>query len=309
MLFQGGAIVYNICSKDSIPMELREVKKSMLTYTRYSLSSLLTVNQTWTQITVSTSQCEPIYPRVLFFIRIPKSASTSFVSLLRSLAKPLSFELMFNPSGAYNWDSDIIKGVAKSIKFKKHKRIVYARHFYYVDFKLYGLSNFNYVAIIREPTSRFISSYFYYHFSTKPHIQGMLKPKFRNESLLECIARKHNGCAHNLMTKYFCGHERFCDLGNEKALSLAKENLKHKFVLIGLLEEMDLTLKVMSKLLPGYFSLASNLPDSNRNQHPKFITQEERAAIQKANTADDDLYTYAKELLHTTAAACHIHQH
>lgn len=183
----------------------------------------------------------------------------------------------------------------------KQGRIVYARHFYYVNFVHYGLTDYEYITIIRDPVKRFVSSYLYYHFSSKTHIQKMLKPAHKNESLLECISRRENGCAHNLLTKYFCGHQGYCRLGNKEALGQAKVNMREKFALVGLLEEMDLSLKILSQVLPGFFSqvysVDDDLPMVNKNEHSMVLSQEEERAVVAANRADIELYSYARELL------------
>lgn len=251
-----------------------------------------------------TTQCKVSHPRIVFFIRMPKCASTSFVSLLQAQAKILSFQFLFNPSGAYDWDNETTKKEAKLIQSKRGK-VVYARHFYYVDFELYGLTNFTYITVIREPISRFISSYLYYHYSSKPHIQKMLKPKHKNESLLECVARKHNGCAHNWLTKYFCGHKQVCSTSDASALTTAKANMLHSFAAVGILEETDLTLRVFSKVLPGFFTVA-DLPKFNKNQQSMVLSMEEEETVLRINSADMELYAYARELLQTTSISCHV---
>lgn len=253
----------------------------------------------------SRQQCKVTAPRVLFFIRMPKCASTSFVNLLQSLSKSQSFTLLFNPSGAYDWDKSTIRAEARQVMSKRGK-VVYARHFYYVDFQPYGVKNFTYVTVIREPVARFVSSYLYYHFSTRPHIQSMLKPEHRHESILECTSRKHNGCAHNWLTKYFCGHQKHCAAGDSQALVTAKQNM-HKFAAVGVLEEMSLTLKVFGMVLPEYFSsTAPQIEALNRNERSMVLSAEEQEAIQRANAADIELYAHARDLLHTTANSCKI---
>lgn len=111
---------------------------------------------------------------VLFFIRIPKAASTSFVHLLKDMELGGQFKLMFQPSGASDWDLAVTKKVAETVKRASKKgigKLIYARHFYYVDFNTFGLHNFAYITILRHPVNRLISSYLYYHFSSKQHIQ------------------------------------------------------------------------------------------------------------------------------------------
>ena len=255
-----------------------------------------------------SSECKPVDPRVVFFIRIAKCASTSFVHLLRTLSKSSSFDLFFHPSGAYDWDVRTMKQVADLAKTKRRK-FVYARHFYYVDFHPYDLKDYTYITFIRDPVTRFISSYLYYHFSSKAHIQAIVDPTHKNESLMSCLEHQHEGCTPNLMTKYFCGHHRFCKLGNEEALRTAKENLKKDFVAVGLIEEMDTSLNVFVKTLPILFTKEGLkepiLPNVvNKNENSMEFSVEEKRAVQNANLADIELYRYARELLHKKALAC-----
>lgn len=252
-------------------------------------------------------ECKPVDPRVVFFIRIAKCASTSFVHLLRTLSTSSSFDLFFHPSGAFDWDVRTMKQVADLAKSKQRK-YVYARHFYYVDFHPFNLKDYTYITFIRDPVSRFISSYLYYHFSSKAHIQTILDPAHKNESLMSCLEHQHEGCTHNLMTKYFCGHHRFCKLGNEEALRTAKENLRNDFVAVGLVEEMDKSLKVFIKTLPTLFRNLDQEPVlrnvDNKNEHHMEFSDEEKHAVQNANLADMELYRCARELLHEKALAC-----
>lgn len=257
--------------------------------------------------TEPTAQCRVAHPQVLLFIRMPKCASTSFMSLFRSLAKPLSFQLHFDPSGAYDWKDSTIKKEAQLIKSKSQKqKLLYAKHFYYTDFERYGLTNYTYLTVMREPMTRFVSSYLYYHYSSKSYIQRMLKPRYKNESLLECISRGLNGCAHNWLTKYFCGHQRVCRSGNRTALTMAKANMKLHFAAVGIVENVDLTLKVFAKVVPGYVAWSNDLPQSNKNEQSMHLSAEEDEAVRRANAADIELYAYARELLQATVTSCHI---
>ena len=252
--------------------------------------------------------CKSIDPNVMFFVRIPKCASTAFVDFLRVLGKHGQFEFFFHSSGAYDWDRVNMRKVADFVRSKKGRRFVYARHFYYVDFHQFGLLQYTFVSIIREPVSRFKSSFLYYHYSSKQHINAILDHRHSGETLLSCIEHHHEGCAHNWMTKYFCGHERFCKLGNEQALEYAKENLRKEFAVVLILEEIELSFKVLKTILPNYFSqvdpLKFKLPRINENKKSLNLTTEETQAIRRVNTADLELYNYAKELLHKQARAC-----
>ena len=51
---------------------------------------------------------------------------------------------------------------------------------------------------------------------------------------------------------YFCGHQWFCFLGNnEQAFKMARKNIEDKFIFIGVLEELELSLKLFEKSMPG----------------------------------------------------------
>jgi len=57
------------------------------------------------QPSFNQSHCRPLHPSVMFFVRIPKCASTSFIEVLHKLSNANdNFELFFHPSGAFNWD-------------------------------------------------------------------------------------------------------------------------------------------------------------------------------------------------------------
>ncbi len=186
--------------------------------------------------------------------------------------------------------------------------LLYARHFYYVDFRSYGLEDYTYITIIREPISRFVSSYLYYHFSSKKYIQRMLDRSHAKETLMDCLEHEHDGCTTNLLTKYFCGHEKFCRLGNDAALRVARENLRTQFAAVGVMEEMELSMQVFRTVLPDFFEKLGSpglvLAGLNHNEHSLNITSEQREAIALANSADVALYRYAVDLLHGKAREC-----
>ena len=257
---------------------------------------------------MNQSVCKPLHPTVMFFIRIPKCASTSFVELLHKLTQVNdNYELYFHPSGAFDWDTATMSKVAALVSSKAQpgKRFVYARHFYHVDFRPFGLENYTYVTLVRNPVSRLLSSYLYYHFSSKAHIQRILDPRHKNESLEECLVYEHDGCKRNLMTKYFCGHMKFCKLGDKKALECAKENLRTHFVAVGIMEDIDLSLKVFEAVLPDYFhGMDHTLPLLNPNEHRLPLTNTLTEFIQETNSADVELYNYARTLLLQKARNC-----
>ena len=108
------------------------------------------------------------------------------------------------------------------------------------------------------------------------------------------------------MTKYFCGHAFWCKLGNDRALQEAKRNLRDNFAVVGIVENMELTVEVMKVILPQFFGRASQeaLPSQNRNSQTLQLSKAERQQVTEANAADMELYSYAVRLLHEKAKQC-----
>lgn len=267
------------------------------------------LNKTIARSNVTFLQCVSPSPRAVFFIRIPKCASTSFVDVLRKLSKKSgAFDVFFHPSGAYDWDRDTMRQVAGQVQssIPRNKGFVYARHFYHVDFHKFGMMNYTYLTIIRDPVARVVSSYLYYHFSSKPHIRAMLDPSHRGETLETCLQHEHEGCTSNLMTKYFCGHARFCKLGDRQALEVAKHNLRTQFAAVGIMEEMELSLRLFKAVLPDYFRTldVSLLSVLNKNEHSLEVGPVTREVIAAANKADLELYSFAYEILRRKVSVC-----
>lgn len=261
--------------------------------------------------------CAPQRPAYLFVIRIAKCASTSIVEVLRGLSREKGFPFIFHSSGAYNWGQREVESVESVCRSRRRgvnggravvDTVVYSRHFYYTPFPGLG-SSVRYITFVREPVARVVSSYFYYHFSSKPGIRSLVPAEHRQEDLVECVVLNHEGCTANLMTKYFCGHEPFCSSGSPAALQQAKLNLQHHFLVVGAVEEMETSLHLLALLLPDIFGNQGvvTLPVSNQNEHLAEVSEEERQAIAQHNKADIELYAFALAQLKGKLEHCLVH--
>ena len=63
----------------------------------------------------------------------------------------------------------------------------------------------------------------------------------------------------SLQTEFFCGLDQECTrpLDASVALSKAKQNLREKFAVVGVLEDLSGSLKVLQARLPTYFDSIS----------------------------------------------------
>ena len=130
-------------------------------------------------------------------------------------------------------------------------------------------SSIAYINILRDPIERFISSYYFSRFGSDVTINlkslnkaTNVNPKYINETVEECIKFNRPECQektfNNLMTKFFCGREKFC-FGDEevdkiRAIELAKSNLVKVYKVVGIYEELELSVKLMEANFPEVFS-------------------------------------------------------
>jgi len=95
-------------------------------------------------------------------------------------------------------------------------------------------------------------------------------------------------------------------MGTTKALETAKSHIRDHFAAVGILENLEVTMKVMQKVLPLFFSRVNKtaFPKVNKNEHTKVLTPTEELAVKNANLADIELYRYSKEMLLELADDC-----
>ena len=74
-------------------------------------------------------------------------------------------------------------------------------------------------------------------------------------SIDECVMKNHKECLHpwSNLIPYFCGHSKLCMTRNETALHYAKLNIKNKYIAVGLVEDIESSLKLLEYVLPDYF--------------------------------------------------------
>jgi len=112
------------------------------------------------------------------------------------------------------------------------------------------------------------------------------------------------------MTQWFCGGGAMCDTKTKRgmaALIRAKLVLKRNYAFVGIREYWDASLKILSKLLPGYFrsGIASNYISLDNGYSRAALLQEStKQAILKANTLDTELYNHALATLDQVYRTC-----
>ena len=200
----------------------------------------------------------------------------------------------------------IIERAARAIG----NNIFYNAHFYFRD-NLKIQRTHTYINQVREPVSRYISHYSYMHNTRhRPawRINKMIRNGELNETIQQCFERESQGCKKNLMTRFFCGPEKFCKNDGRRALKRAKENILKHYAVVGLLEHFHLTLKVLQRRLPYFLPVFPRNSDVKMNQAVKrssnFVSEEIMLRIKQANWADVELYDFVKQLFWRQVKAC-----
>ena len=259
--------------------------------------------------------CQPLYPTVLLFNRIFKTASTTMMDLMKDVGQTMGYGLRigstedwYDTGRAYPYPG-IITTEAQRI-LARHERAAFAAHFYFRGTLALRASH-TYINQVREPVSRVVSHYFYMHTSTdrpKHRIQEMIESGEYNETLEECFHRQHKGCQSNVLTRFFCGEQPFCRRGSGNALAQAKENIKRYYASVGLVEHFDVYLQILHKRLPHFFKHLSDSEYKSAKITPAYdresVSAETIELIRAANHADIQLYEYIKKLFWEQAKNC-----
>lgn len=124
----------------------------------------------------------------------------------------------------------------------------------------------------------------------------------------------------NLMTEYFCGFGPECsDLCSDRALARAKHVLRTEYMLVGMLEELNTTVKLLERVLPSWFAglhevfttLHEGGEDRMRRRQGVKGTQNPliespspttRQLLEEWNAPDIELYAVAKQLFYRKKA-------
>jgi dermatan/chondrotin sulfate uronyl 2-O-sulfotransferase UST len=104
---------------------------------------------------------------------------------------------------------------------------------------------------------------------------------------------------------YFCGQQDECSVLQSKwALETAKANIEHWYPVVGILEDLQMTLFVLENKLPLFFKGASHIyfnelkePHKNRGKPRRSLPREARQFLQQKLSHEYELYIFAKQRL------------
>ena len=210
--------------------------------------------------------------KTLIFNRIAKTGSQSIIELLVQLKhkngiEPLiqlkQVEHLMEPPKLI---SEFIGTVDRATR-----ALAVIRHYNFVDFEEYGgIFTPTYINVVRNPVDKIVSWFYYWRAAWNVVERKMAypneplpDPEFLRKDFDSCVLSGDPECQyvpgssvlshndHRSQIMQFCGHEFYCaEFNGERAFNKAKENVEKFYPVVGVLEDMNKTLKVFEAKLP-----------------------------------------------------------
>ncbi len=223
---------------------------------------------------------EHTVPSTLIFLHIPKTAGTTFKTILRK-QYPSSeiFPILNNVDGQREFES-------LPVAVKSRYRVLHGHIYFGIHEHLSQPST--YLTILRHPIKRVLSSY--YFIRERPHLrQHELAQQMSLEEFVSSRAGLQNG-----QTRMLSGI-RTEDPCTPEMLEKAKYNLANCFSLVGLTERFDETVILAKHTFNWSMPYYVRRNKSNRPEVEE-LPESAIATISEHNQFDLQLYDYARQL-------------
>lgn len=230
------------------------------------------------------------------YLHVPKAGGTTLNHIL---------DRKFRKSKQYNYSTltpeKCIERIRKMPARQKKNIGLIRGHFVYGFHTWFEIEEPKYFTVLREPVQRVMSHYKYSALKKNHYLfeQRQSKEISLEEYVTSISPEARNGAAKQIAGVYvndnfgYGKHIKECD-NQELLYDIAIENIKKHFVMIGITEEFDKTLFLLSKLFGGwgnyyYYKMNQNIQRKESNYQ---ISDKERECIVEHNWADIKLYDY-----------------
>lgn len=221
------------------------------------------------------------HQQLLFFNRVPKVGSQTFMELLRRLS--IRNEFTFHRDAVQRVETIRLAPPQQQELAEMIAELptpsVYVKHVCYTNFTRYNLPTPIYVNLVRDPIERVISWYYYvrapwYYVERKQAFPDLPlpDPRWLRKDFETCVMRGDRECTYNYgethegigdhrrQSLFFCGHDQECTPFNtEGALERAKYAVESQYAVVGVLEDFNTTLTVLEKYIPRFFGGATSV--------------------------------------------------
>jgi Sulfotransferase family len=228
--------------------------------------------------------------RTVIFLHIPKTGGTTFHKILERNYAPHE-TLTFDGSR----HSTEIESFAKLPEAQRARYRLVKGHLEFGFHRFLGGES-TYVTFLRDPIARAVSFYSHARSRSDHYLHRLVTDqRLRLENLLEQGATSE---LFNQQTQMIsgCPSDPNCPL-DHNALERAKQNLRSNFCFVGLTEEFDAGLVLLSRMLgwsrPFYVKRNVSFEKTRAESLPAQL----RAVLRDANSLDFELFEFARTLL------------
>jgi Galactose-3-O-sulfotransferase len=238
----------------------------------------------------------PTTPRTVIFLHIPKTGGTTFCKILQRKYAP-------KETRTFNGDRHHaeIERFVNSVESERSKYRLIQGHLHF------GLHEFvpgdsTYVTCLREPIARALS--FYSHVRTRS--DHYLHRRLIDERLdLKGLLNQHGTPElFNHQTRMIAGRGKNSNSEVDRStLERAKENLVTKFCFVGLTEQFDASLILLSRMFGWNAPLYIKRNVTSRKIDPESVDAETSRLLRQANALDLELHEFARTLFEAQRCA------
>ncbi|KAL4712036.1 hypothetical protein ACJJTC_003703 [Scirpophaga incertulas] len=264
---------------------------------------------------------------LLFFNRVPKVGSQTFMELLRRLS--IRNQFGFHRDAVQRVETIRLapadQQMLVSVVAAHPPPAAYIKHVCYTNFTRFGYPSPIYVNVVRDPVERVISWYYYvrapwYYVERKRAFPDLPlpDPAWLKKDFETCVlsgdrecryieGETHEGIGdHRRQTLFFCGHEPQCTpFNSDAALQRAKRVVEQQYAVVGVLEDMNATLLALERYVPKFFSGAlqmywelNTFNRINRNAFKPPVSEAVKQIVRANFTREIEFYEFCRQRLH-----------
>ncbi|XP_050544769.1 heparan sulfate 2-O-sulfotransferase pipe [Daktulosphaira vitifoliae] len=272
---------------------------------------------------------------LIFFNRVPKVGSQTFMEILRLLSLRNNFVFYQDQVQRVETirlaESEQLRVASMVTKYDTPS--VFIKHISFLNFTKFYLPEPIYINLVRDPVERVISWYYYirapWYYVERKHAfpdTPLPDPNWLKKDFETCVLRGDRECTytqgekregisdHRRQTMFFCGHDEECTpFNSEGALERAKQSVEKHYAVVGVLEDFNVTLTVFEHYIPNFFKGASQvyygdmgLHKINHNAFKPQVSEAIKDMVRKNFTREIEFYQFCRQRLYKQRLALNL---
>ncbi|XP_050304742.1 uronyl 2-sulfotransferase-like [Anthonomus grandis grandis] len=293
--------VKNKIPKKSLLSVASTINASSTTETNRKPSTTTPVTKRVTKSMSQLGKMDEINKHFLFLNSVPKSGSEILIFLLERIQGGNNFKHVRLKGGNRRRLNDIqqeeLIQEIYDIRQDLAVPLSFDRPVYFLDFSKFDKQMPTYVNLIRHPVAKVMSRAF------------SKKTGTYDSYFVRCLLDVQRNCnfksgrPYDLTIPYFCGHDERCMfLNNQWALERAKKNVEKYYKVVGVLEELNVTLDALEVELPQFFRGArvvyqQHLLDIYNHKKEPEVPKDVRRSLEESLVMEIEFYEWVKSRL------------